>query len=80
AVDAMNPSTNTAARPAPPAIMAPASAGNHTEGVQFFITHAPTPHLDGIYTIFAKVVKGMEIVHQIQVNDVIEQVQIVTEL
>ncbi|MFK7932782.1 MAG: peptidylprolyl isomerase [Saprospiraceae bacterium] len=53
-----------------------ASAGNHTEGVQFFITHSPTPHLDGNYTIFAKVEEGMEFAHQIQVGDVIEEVTV----
>ena len=46
-----------------------ASAGNHTEGVQFFITHSPTPHLDGRYTIFGKVTDGMDVVHDIQVGD-----------
>jgi cyclophilin family peptidyl-prolyl cis-trans isomerase/HEAT repeat protein len=46
-----------------------ASAGKDTEGSQWFITHSPTPHLDGRYTIFAKVVAGMEIVHQIEVGD-----------
>ena len=53
-----------------------ASAGNHTEGTQFFITHSPTPHLDGNYTIFARVIEGMEVVHAIQVGDVIEKVTI----
>lgn len=53
-----------------------ASAGNHTEGVQFFITHSPTPHLDGNYTIFAKVEEGMDIVHQILVGDLIDNVTI----
>jgi len=53
-----------------------ASAGNHTEGTQFFITHSPTPHLDGNYTIFARVTKGMDVVHQIQVGDLIEKVTI----
>lgn len=53
-----------------------ASAGNHTEGVQFFITHSPTPHLDGNYTIFARVIAGMEVVHQIQVGDIIEDISI----
>ena len=46
-----------------------ASAGNHTEGVQFFITHTATPHLDGNYTIFGKVTKGMDVVHKIGVGD-----------
>jgi cyclophilin family peptidyl-prolyl cis-trans isomerase len=46
-----------------------ASAGNHTEGTQFFITHSPAPHLDGQYTIFGKVTEGMNIVHDIQVGD-----------
>lgn len=53
-----------------------ASSGNNTEGTQFFITHAPTPHLDGNYSIFGKVVKGMEVVHQIQIGDIIESVDI----
>jgi len=53
-----------------------ASAGNHTEGTQFFITHSPTPHLDGNYSIFAKVKSGMDVVHQIRVGDSIERVTI----
>lgn len=53
-----------------------ASAGPHTEGVQFFITQAPTPHLDGRYTIFGEVISGMEVVHNIHVGDKIEDVQI----
>ncbi|MEM9888480.1 MAG: peptidylprolyl isomerase, partial [Bacteroidota bacterium] len=46
-----------------------ASAGKHTEGTQFFITHSPTLHLNGKYTIFAEVVDGMTVVHDIQVGD-----------
>ncbi|MEM1123577.1 MAG: peptidylprolyl isomerase [Bacteroidota bacterium] len=53
-----------------------ASAGNHTEGTQFFITHSPTPHLDGNYTIFAKVTDGMEAVYQMEVGDKIQSVAI----
>ena len=51
-----------------------ASAGRHTESAQWFITHTATPHLDGRYTIFGKVINGMEVVHQIEVGDQIEQV------
>ena len=42
-----------------------ASAGRDTEGVQFFITHCPTPHLDGNYTIFAEVIDGQAAVDRL---------------
>ncbi len=51
-----------------------ASAGNHTEGSQFFITHSPALHLDGNYTIFAQVIEGMDVVHQIQPGSKIESI------
>ena len=53
-----------------------ASAGPHTEGTQFFITHSPTPHLDGRYTIFGKVTSGMDVVHRISMGDIIKQINI----
>ncbi len=46
-----------------------ASAGKDTEGSQWFITHSPTPHLDGRYTIFGKVTAGMDVVHKIEIGD-----------
>ncbi len=46
-----------------------ASAGKDTEASQWFITHSPTPHLDGRYTNFGKVVNGMEVVHNLKVGD-----------
>lgn len=46
-----------------------ASAGNHTESTQWFVTHSATPHLDGRYTIFGKVIEGMDVVHNITVGD-----------
>ncbi len=46
-----------------------ASAGKDTEGTQWFITHSPTPHLDGRYTIFAEVEEGINVVHSLQVGD-----------
>ena len=51
-----------------------ASAGKDTESCQFFVTHSPTPHLDGRYTIFGKVINGMDIVHKLEVSDYIEVV------
>ena len=53
-----------------------ASAGRNTEGTQFFITHSPTPHLDGNYTLFGKVTDGMDVVHNIMVGDSIQNVTI----
>jgi cyclophilin family peptidyl-prolyl cis-trans isomerase len=54
-----------------------ASAGKDTEGTQWFITHSPTPHLDGRYTIFATVSKGMEVVHAMEVGDKIIDVSLI---
>jgi cyclophilin family peptidyl-prolyl cis-trans isomerase/HEAT repeat protein len=53
-----------------------ASAGKDTEGSQFFITHTATPHLDGRYTIFGRVIKGMDIVDRLQIGDKILSVQL----
>jgi peptidylprolyl isomerase len=53
-----------------------ASAGTDTEGSQFFITHSEQPHLDGKYTIFARVKSGMEVVDILQVGDRMEKVAI----
>ncbi|MFN7327377.1 MAG: peptidylprolyl isomerase [Chitinophagales bacterium] len=53
-----------------------ASAGFDTESTQWFITHSPTPHLDGRYTLFGRVTKGMNIVHQLQVGDRIAKITI----
>ena len=41
------------------------SGGTKTNGSQFFITHAPTPWLDGIHTVFGEVVQGIEVVDSI---------------
>ncbi len=46
-----------------------ASAGLHTESTQWFVTHSPTPHLDGRYTIFGKISEGMDVVHSITEGD-----------
>ena len=45
------------------------TAGPDTGGCQFFIDHLPTPHLDGKYTVFGRVILGMEVVDQVQVGD-----------
>jgi len=50
--------------------------GADTGGSQFFITHAPQPHLDGRYTVFGHVVAGMEVVDRLQQWDVIRSVRV----
>lgn len=57
-----------------------ASAGKDTESNQWFITHSPTPHLDGRYTIFAKVIDGMDVVHRLEVGDKILDVETLPQL
>ena len=47
-----------------------------TGGSQFFITHSPQPHLDGRYTVFARVVAGMDVVDRIERHDTIRRVRV----
>ena len=47
-----------------------------TGGSQFFITHAPQPHLDAKYTLFGRVVSGMDVVDRIEPWDVIRRVRV----
>lgn len=53
-----------------------ALSGKDTGGSQWFVTHAPQPHLDGGYTVFGRVVKGMDVVDNIARGDLIRSITV----
>jgi cyclophilin family peptidyl-prolyl cis-trans isomerase/HEAT repeat protein len=53
-----------------------ALAGPDTGGSQFFITHSPQPHLDGGYTVFGRVIAGMEVADRVVQDDPILSIEV----
>ena len=60
-----------------PGIISMANSGPGTDGSQFFITHLATSHLDGIHSVFGRVIEGVENVYKIKRGDIINSIVIV---
>ncbi len=52
-----------------------AHAGKDTGGSQFFICHSPQSHLDGVHTVFGRVIEGLEVVDAIRGGDKMTEVK-----
>jgi len=57
-----------------PGIISMANSGPGTDGSQFFLTHLATSHLDGLHSVFGKVISGQSIVNQIRRRDIISSI------
>ncbi|OGU55113.1 MAG: hypothetical protein A2V66_13590 [Ignavibacteria bacterium RBG_13_36_8] len=54
-----------------------ASSGKDTEGSQWFVMHSDYPHLNGRYTVFGKIIDGMDVVGTIDQGDKIIRVELI---
>ncbi len=59
-----------------PGIISMANSGPGTDGSQFFLTHLATPYLDGLHSVFGRVVAGQPVVNLLRRRDLINSITI----
>ena len=62
-----------------PGILSMANSGPNTNGSQFFLTHGPTPHLDGKHSVFGRTVDGIDVLLSLTAGDALNTIEIVEE-
>jgi len=60
-----------------PGVIAMANSGPNTNGSQFYVTLGATPHLDGGYNVFGRVIDGLDVIGRVAMGDVIERIEII---
>ena len=60
---------SSARRHAGPGVLSMANSGPGTNGSQFFITYAATPHLDGRHSVFGRIAEGIDVLLAIRERD-----------
>ncbi len=62
-------------------VLSMAHAGKNTGGSQFFVCHnrSNTQHLDGVHTVFGKVVEGLDIIDEIKAGDTIKTIAVIED-
>jgi cyclophilin family peptidyl-prolyl cis-trans isomerase len=61
-------------------LLAMANAGPGTNGSQFFITFVPTPHLNGLHTIFGELIEGDDVLSSLTINPTSETVDVIEKI